>query len=501
MPRKQQSKLSSSLLLDALYSARKWPDVFAALVRLIWAKWYGPDSECPERLAQWDDSDGTDWVTDCPEEAWREAADRAGGWGGRLLGTVKDSPGTGARLRSFNLLEILLLQWGPNPSPTEAVLTFPRVVKGEDGELVRVSEPIRVPSLPSKSLAACSEILHARWAERPAGQHGKHPLAPLIEVWLARQPIDPDQRPTGIVPMPFTFLTNRKARAALPDLTGRRSEGAFQVGEQMELPGLGSHEGEVPALISLLDGANAGNWRNRSGNASVFARIFTEALLSVPTAARRGVECRFSIAVSEAVGDWLAWNPKNYRARAPKTGLALEKALDRFYEARIPVGKTGWYLPLIPWGVSGFRMQDRLGFVASIPSAGTVGPLVNRVLMRQIGKLNAAAYRAYLWLSFDWNRYGSHAGQLIRPHRQHVLRDPRGRLLDRDGNLILHRSGRAARSNWHDLAVLTGKAEWNPARARYPRYSRADILRMCFTEEQLADSQRDHYASIRKLIE
>ena len=175
--------------------------------------------------------------------------------------------------------------------------------------------------------------------------------------------------------------------------------------------------------------------------------------------------------------DWLDWTVASYRPKNPLTGMALQHALARFNATKIPVGdRGGFYIPIMHWGATGFGLHDRLAFVSMLPPGSAVGPLVNRSLFRLLGKRNGAAYRAYLWLCCNWNRHGASHGRLIRPNRQAVKRDARERLLDERGEVITGKGGKAILSNWHSRAVLTGSAEWNPHRSKYPAAGREDIL-------------------------
>ena len=44
--------------------------------------------------------------------------------------------------------------------------------------------------------------------------------------------------------------------------------------------------------------------------------------------------------------------------------------------------------------------------------------------LHALGKQSAPAYRAFLYLACEWDRYGGHNGRLVRPTRPEVLRDP-----------------------------------------------------------------------------
>lgn len=81
-------------------------------------------------------------------------------------------------------------------------------------------------------------------------------------------------------------------------------------------------------------------------------------------------------------------------------------------------------------------------------------------------------------LCFEWDRYGAHNGKLIRPTVPEVRRAPGGQVVDAQGRILTGPGGVPILSPYHPRAIKTGNREPNPARTRYPDYTKADLARL-----------------------
>lgn len=318
------------------------------------------------------------------------------------------------------------------------------------------------------------------WLE-PAHDIKPELVQDLVTRWQQRpQPVQPDRRQTGIMAAPFVKRTKRRAQDYLPGLAPPRMPGLVTPNTAY-LPGLepDANRREIPALLTLFDVAT-GNKIMR-GSAELSLAIFVEALLSTPTAERGEYGRVGPFSLGEIAGLWLQWKPTSYRATDKGTGAALQNALGQINTLAVPVGKSGWYIPLITRAVTGMAWDDLASFDVMLPPGADVGPQIDRSILRLLRKRSAPAYRAYLSLCFDWDYYGGRKGRLLRPTRPVAVRNVQGYVLTPGGSVVTGKGGVPVKSPYDPRAILTGEREYNPiARKRYPEYSADDLMRLCY---------------------
>ncbi len=223
----------------------------------------------------------------------------------------------------------------------------------------------------------------------------------------------------------------------------------------------------------------AGPALQQNGKVNNAASIWLEALLDVPLADRDGGLKETHYSLREIAGDWLGWDLRNYRRTGRTTGRALASALKNVRDIWVPMNdRGGGYFPVMISAVSGRDLDDHLAFVVRLPR-GNVGPKVDRALLRRL-RDSGPAYRAYLSLVFEWDRYGSRNGKLIRATRPEVRRAPGGQVVDGRGKIVLGPGGQPVYSPHDSRAIRTGKRELNPARNRYPEYGVDDLVRLAY---------------------
>ena len=303
----------------------------------------------------------------------------------------------------------------------------------------------------------------------------------------------PEHRDRGIMPTQLTFpLASRPDPARLPAVPGPVPDG------DAWLPGL-EPDGPrpLPALLTLFD-QGGGVSLQRGGIAPAELCIWLEALMAVPVLARYGgLVAVGPVTLRNIAGEWLQWNLHNYRERSGDTnGRVLADALRKASEIQAPLNdRGGWWRPLLLQAVEGLRLDDRVKFWASLPDGSGVGPQVNRLVLRALRR-HVGAYRGYLALCFDLDKYGTRTNpkaaigrkrQLILPSRPVAQRNARGHLLDARGRVITGRGGVPVTSPYDQRAILTGAREPNPARDRYPLYKADDLVRLCYPDAVFRD--------------
>ena len=339
----------------------------------------------------------------------------------------------------------------------------------------------------SDTLARAILGAHRVWAGIDHTLRGRHPAGLLIEAWQERAiDIEPERRTKGIVPAPFV---QRHKQPYLPGITCRPADALpgllHKEPSPAYLPGLEPEQKEIPALLALFDAAGGASG-GRTG-APVELRVFIEFLMAVPVNARDGrLYCIKSgdgraFTIREIAGEWLQWNLKHYKPGHKYTGQALKRAMQRLRDLAVPMGNHGgFYYPLMLEAVEGWGLNHRVALLARLPLGSGVGPSVDRNVLRVLGKQSEPAYRAYLALCFEWDRYGGRNGKLILPTRPIAKRDMQGRILDANGRIVTGNGGVLVKSPYDPRAILTGDREPNPARNRYPKYWADELVSLAF---------------------
>ena len=303
-------------------------------------------------------------------------------------------------------------------------------------------------------------------------------LVPLVKAWQRSRPkqVEPQRWRNGIVPQFLATRTpmlpgfERVEAPTLPSLVVPTPD------TPAYLPGLEPDSPPEPALLLALFDAGGGLGVARNGLASVDIRVFLEVLLGHPPAERDGQLKETVYSVSEIVEDWLQWKRRNYRVTGRTTGGALREGLRRLRDIAIPMNdRGGFYFPVMVSAGQGWNLDDKIAFVTRLPPS-RVGPRVDRHVLRRLGKRSGPAYRAYVNLCFEWDRYGGHNGKLIRPTRPVVRRAEGGQVVDAHGQIITTRGGKPVYSPHDRRAIKTGQREDNPDRKRYPDYSADDSV-------------------------
>ena len=332
----------------------------------------------------------------------------------------------------------------------------------------------------------------ARWEKMDWSTRPGFPLTPLVKAWLEQQDsmFTPSRRPTLIIPRhaaQHEEMIPGYGPVATPELPG------FVEAHSMPayLPGLEPEPAEIPTLLALYDRSTSGD--HRIGFNNLHFRVFLMALITMPVEIRNGRMQEAVITIRQLVEDWLGWQPTWYRPNKMDTGGALKKALTLVRDMYISLprkdgrrGPSGWQFPLMISELEGFGLNDRLTLVMRIPQGSAVGPQVDRELLKRLGLISGPAYRMYLHLCCEWDRYGARGGRLIKPTRPEVLRAPGGQVIDSEGKILTKMDRTPVYTHNDQRAVRTGKREPNPARQRYPEKSPQDLLLMAYGPEYVA---------------
>ena len=351
-------------------------------------------------------------------------------------------------------------------------------------------------------LALTFEDCHKLWCEAWQFQKVKHPLSSLILAWFMRPlPIEPSRKKNGILPHFQAVHDSQLALSLnnLPDMTGAHGEMTAY------LPGF---EPQPPTLISApmlyLYDYLGGTSLTRGRAAPLTLRIFYEAIMSIPLEGRQ--HRRYVDLTLRDIRDWLYPNvmrpngrlkPSNYK---PSKNLSsILRALHEVHNLRVEVVPTGDKAPTLwqPVSVRALPTRDldsRVSFEIYLPPGSNRGALVEKHTLRVLGKQSALKYRAYIGISYYWDKYGwtKNGRHGIVATRPVTARNAQGLLLNRAGVPILNREGKPERmwnrgipldENSRPTDLEHAAREINPsAILRYPVLTDDDLLELCYNQ-------------------
>lgn len=351
-------------------------------------------------------------------------------------------------------------------------------------------------------LLAGFDIYHRIWYE--VGQEAglKHPVAALIDCYLSH--VDADTNDTGIFPAPLAAHRHIETKAEMGflfDVT--EYDRSPQIGEMpmndthSHLPSLTPRpSGVVPALpIVLWDRAVEA----KPGRGAPYGlRLWVEAILSVPVSERSGTRT-----ISIPFGQMVKALFNRYRRdQFP----ALSAAFRTVHNMGIAYGARGAESVWVPVVVRNRPERwDAYGsdvvFEVKLPPGSGSGPLVYKPYLREIGRHSAPGYRAKLGVCYLWDRYGANNGRFIQATIPRLARNDQGELVGSDGEVLLTKQNqpisqymigkgknRRLRSDVVALdeqgsrvySISQAARDPNPAAARYPVLSDADLVTLCY---------------------
>ena len=251
-------------------------------------------------------------------------------------------------------------------------------------------------------LAPAGEILEGANAKRLP-----NPLAPIVQAWLKRpMPVEANTRPDRILPAKLAMVSQHDRRA------GRLFSPAAHVaqgldGGQTVLPGFERETGGPILPLALYD-LGAGPPTSRGRGAPLAARLFIEAVLSVPMDSRnRAVVLELSL---RDLQERLWPSRKLSRERAHRAIVRAGEVLDTM-DARIPridpkTGHIGLYRVVDIRALPPRPDSDHPVVLRVHPMPGNgQGPIVTPTLA-DWGVRDAAGWRGLINLAYRWHNPG-----------------------------------------------------------------------------------------------
>ena len=313
--------------------------------------------------------------------------------------------------------------------------------------------------------------------------------------------------------------TDEAAFGTLPDLVGPHGP------VTRYLPGFEPQPRTiVPAPILILYEGAGGKYVRRARPAPLALRLLYEVLMSVSLDKR---ESRSILDVQlRDIRDWLypvieSASGRRRRSYEPRKHLGpIQAAIQEVHNLRVEVIPKGDTVPTLWLPVSARKMPTRhldsaVSFEVYLPPGGGSGALVDRRVLRLLGLRSALMYRAYIGLCYFWDHYGytENGQRALKSTRPVVLRDERGQMVNRAGELILDKSGKPS-LQWKRGTPLDAEGrtttwefaarEPSPnALARYPVLNNDDLLHLCYPGDGIEPrtaSRRDKLRMARNAL-
>lgn len=156
-------------------------------------------------------------------------------------------------------------------------------------------------------------------------------------------------------------------------------------------------------------------------------------------------------------------------------------------------GDIGRWRPVVVRNVisKDSKNDTRILLDVRLPPDAQQGMLVEKQIMRLLGKKSAPQFSAYLSACYLWDKYGTQGGKLIDPSRPIESRNTEGYLIDANGNELRGRDGKRITNPYQSDAIAQLGREPNPSRTHYPILSYDDLMKACNFSETSSNRYRD----------
>ena len=351
---------------------------------------------------------------------------------------------------------------------------------------------------------AAIEGIHRLWNDVNIQHPGqvKHPLAPIIEAWIADQipKAKPEHRKTQIAP---SFL--KESRLV-------KSETLLPIGQlhtqAPQTPMLPGFEPEGSALVPALplDIYSTGTGSGRG--APIDERIWINALIALPYGQRVPNRSHRTVELKTTLRDIRDWLYPNGWTRTRQLPLIIE-ALHCVHNKRILYQRRRWSLvQVIAMPDLTTKLDDPLPFYVILPDGvpGN-GPMIDVETMRLYGTNSAAKFRAWIRLAYLWDDAKKrNGGYPIYATNPEVLRNKQDFLIYPNGDLILSgkptkrkdgtwhvQDGNKPQTAWyHPWATRTGKQIPNDRKDRIPVLTDSDLIALFYNDSAVNRSTFDN---------
>ena len=356
------------------------------------------------------------------------------------------------------------------------------------------------------TLTSQIETIHQFWLIcRKQDSELKHPLTPIVYTWLCQQDakritLEFDKhRPVAILP--------QESMGSIRDLVFIRDEGGSVSSELIARPApkeeqlsflpRDAAESKLPSILPF-ELYQQGAATTKSAAVAMPVRLAFEALLHMEP----GVH---SERMHWQLGDLIeCLNPDGKFHWTNQVGYIL-KGLSALYWLRFPYqpegeGEVDW-IPFLPRAVpnQNSSRDSRIIIEVSLPpDISAHGMMVEKNIVRLLGKKSSARFNAYLTACWIFDRYGTVNGTIIDPTMPVERRNDGGELVDQDGKRILNSRGQPVKNLKSKEAVRQLDRQPNPQRGRYPVLNIDDLVRSCYPRGIPLEQRREYLKRARQ---
>ena len=336
------------------------------------------------------------------------------------------------------------------------------------------------------------ETVHRFWRVCQSHQpQVKHPLSPIIRAWLDNWMCQQDAKH---ITLEFdkhrtVGILQRESMGSVRDVVDTMSEGRSASSEliappapkEKQLTFLKSDavDSKLPAILPF-ELYQMGAATAKRAAVAMPVRLAFEVLLQMEPGAH-------TERLHWKLGDLIeCLNPDGKFHWTNQVGYVL-KGLSALYCLRFPYqpegeGEVDW-IPFLPRAVpnQNSSRESRIIVEVSLPpdiSAG--GMMVEKNIVRLLGKKSSARFNAYLTACWIFDRYGTVKGKIIDPTMPVEKRNKQGVLVDKDDVPIFDSHGKPVKNVKSKEAAQRLEREVNPHRSRYPILANEDLMRACY---------------------
>ena len=350
------------------------------------------------------------------------------------------------------------------------------------------------------------ETIHQFWLICQEKQSQlKHPLTPIVYTWLCQQDAKritlefDKRRPVAILP--------QESMGSIRDLVFTRDEGGSVSSELIARPAPKEKQltlWKPDATDSLLPDIlpfelyQQGAATTKSAAVAMPVRLAFEALLHMEP----GVH---SERLHWKLGDLIDYlNPDGKFNWTNQLSYILD-GLSALYWLRFPYtpngeGEVDW-IPFLPRTVPthNSNRESRIIIEVSLPpDLIAQGMMVEKNVIRLLGKKSSARFNAYLTACWVFDHYGTVNGKIIDPTMPEERRNHRGELVGRDDKPILNAQGKPVTNAKSAEAARKLDRTINPGKDKYPILNNYDLIRSCYPRGVPTAQQREYLRRAKK---
>ena len=354
------------------------------------------------------------------------------------------------------------------------------------------------------------ESLHQFWVIcRERKPELKHPLSAIVGAWLNDWIIQEDAKPITLEfdkRRPVAIL-KRESMGSIRDLVFTRDEGGPVSSELLTRPApkeeqlsflpRDAEESKLPKILPF-ELYQQGAATTKSAAVAMPVRLAFEALIQMEPGTH-------SERLYWQLGDLIDYlNPDGKFNWTNQVGYILD-GLSGLYYLRFPYTPTGEgevdWIPFMPRAVpnQNSTRDSRIIIEVSLPlDISAHGMLVEKNVVRLLGKKSSARFNAYLTACWLFDRYGTVNGNIIDPTIPKERRNDRGELVDANGKPIVTSHGKPVKNVKNAEAARQLERTTNPAKDKYPLLDNYDLIRACYPKGVRREHRREYLRRAKK---